>query len=58
MRRALAGRGINLGPSLWVLTGGSPPLDDDELMLVPRPWVWARRSRTSREPAPSQLALF
>lgn len=58
MRRALVERGIILGPSLWALTGGSPPLTEEELVLVPQPWVWSRRSRTSREPAPDQLALF
>jgi 5'-3' exonuclease len=58
MRRALAGRGINLGPSLWALTGGTAPSSDDELVLVPQPWVWTRSSRTRRDPAPGQLALF
>jgi len=57
MRRALAARGIILGPSLWALTGGSPPPTDDDLALMPQPWVW-RRSRTGRYPAPGQLALF
>src|SRR5207237_964614 len=28
MRAALAMRGINLGPSLWALTGGGPPPED------------------------------
>ena len=58
MRRALASRGINLGPSLWALTGGAPPPSDDELALMPQPWVWTRRSRAGRAPAPGQLALF
>jgi 5'-3' exonuclease len=58
MRRTLAGRGINLGPSLWALTGGTPPLNDSDLALMPRPWVWSRRSRDGRHPAPDQLALF
>jgi 5'-3' exonuclease len=58
MRRAFADRGIHLGPSLWALTGGNPPLGPDELAVVPQPWVWTRRSRTAREPAPDQLALF
>jgi 5'-3' exonuclease len=58
MRRTLAARGIILGPSLWALTGGDPPPTVDELMLVPQPWVWTKRSRTSRQPGPGQLALF
>jgi DNA polymerase-1 len=58
MRRALAGRGINLGPSLWALTGGAPPPTNDETMLVPQPWVWTKSSRARRDPAPGQLALF
>jgi 5'-3' exonuclease len=57
MRRALAERGIHLGPSLWALTGGSPPLTDQDLARMPRPWVW-RQSRVGRRPAPGQLALF
>jgi 5'-3' exonuclease len=58
MRRALAGRGINLGPSLWAITGGAPPPNDDELVLMPQPWMWTRKSRAGRHPAPGQLALF
>jgi DNA polymerase-1 len=59
MRRALAARGIILGPSLWALTGGAPPLDDEEFRLaVPQPWVWTRSPRARRDPAPGQLALF
>jgi 5'-3' exonuclease len=58
MRRALAERGIILGPSLWALTGGAPPLTEEDLLLVPQPWVWRRSSRARRDPAPGQLALF
>jgi len=59
MKRALAARGINLGPSLWALTGGSPPITDDGLVVVvPQPRLWARRSARNRQPAPDQLALF
>jgi DNA polymerase-1 len=58
MRRALADRGIHLGPSLWALTGGTPPPTEEELALVPQPWVWTKRSRLGRQPAPGQLALF
>jgi len=58
MRRALAARGINLGPSLWALTGGSPPPPDPEdLPPALRPWS-PRRWRPTREPIPGQLALF
>ena len=58
MRRALALRGIHLGPSLWALTGGTPPLTEQDLSSVPRSWLWSRRSRPRREPGPGQLALF
>lgn len=56
MRRALLARGINLGPSLWALTGGAQPVTDDEIVFVRQPVRWTVRSR--REPAPGQLALF
>lgn len=58
MRRALQGYGINLGPSLWALTGGAPPLEDNDLVFVPSPFVWRRGSRSRRDPGPGQLALF
>ena len=58
MRRALAARGINLGPSLWALTGGAPAAHRGGLALVPQPWVWRTRSACQRGPAPGQLALF
>jgi DNA polymerase-1 len=58
IRRALFGRGINLGPSLWALVGGSPPPTEEELPLTPQPWVWSRGSRSRRDPGPGQLALF
>jgi DNA polymerase-1 len=56
MRWALAGRGINLGPSLWALTGGSPPPADDDVLTWPgnRP----RTAQARRRPGPGQLALF
>ena len=58
MRAALSGRGIHLGPSLWALTGGSPPPDHDE----PTGPVWqlgpARTLKERRRPGPGQLALF
>jgi DNA polymerase-1 len=57
MKVALTGRGINLGPSLWALTGGAPPVGE-ETWVVPMPKVWTRRSRLSRQPGPGQLALF
>lgn len=58
MRRALTERGIILGPSLWALTGGAPPPTHDEMALMPQPFMWTRRSRAARMPAPAQLALF
>ncbi len=58
MRRAFADRGIYLGPSLWALTGGAPPPTEEDLALVPQPWVWRRSPRARRDPAPGQLALF
>jgi DNA polymerase-1 len=57
MRRALLASGINLGPSLWALTGGTPPFGEEPL-AVPQPRLWTRRARLSRDPAPGQLALF
>jgi 5'-3' exonuclease len=59
MRRALIGRGIHLGPSLWALTGGSPPVaaaDDPTPDL--RPWVFRNGLTARRDPIPGQLTLF
>jgi len=53
MRQALAGRGIILGPSLWALTGRTPPPEPD-----PEPPKYPRTVRARREPSPDQLALF
>jgi DNA polymerase-1 len=58
MRRALAARGIILGPSLWALTGAQPPPTDEVLAAIPQPWTWRRSPRARRDPAPGQLALF
>jgi DNA polymerase-1 len=58
MRRAFAERGIYLGPSLWALTGGSPPPTEEVLAQIVQPWVWRRSPRARRDPAPGQLALF
>jgi 5'-3' exonuclease len=57
MRRALARRGIILGPSLWALTGGSPPLDEEVVPFV-RPREGARTPQSRRAPGEGQLALF
>jgi len=54
MRRALSARGINFGPSLWALTGGSPPGEPVERPVAVRPRV--RRQRYA--PIPGQLTLF
>ncbi|MFI5960260.1 5'-3' exonuclease H3TH domain-containing protein [Cryptosporangium sp. NPDC051539] len=53
MRQALAGRGIILGPSLWALTGRTPPPEPD-----PEPPKYPRSVKARREPSPDQLALF
>ena len=53
-RVALGACGINLGPSLWALTGADPPEPEPE----PAPFVPARRRRLSRVPGAGQLALF
>ena len=59
MRRALRARGINLGPSLWALTGGAPPAaaDADPTPEL-RPWVFRSGMAARRDPTPGQLALF
>jgi DNA polymerase-1 len=57
VRRALAARGIILGPSLWALTGGSPPVDEEFIPFV-RPREGARTPRSRRVPGEGQLALF
>lgn len=54
MRQALAGRGIILGPSLWALTGRTPPPEPAEN----GPPKYPRSQRARREPSPDQLALF
>jgi 5'-3' exonuclease len=55
MRAALAERGIYLGPSLWALTGRTPPPRELDL---PVPLPRARTILARREPCPGQLALF
>jgi DNA polymerase-1 len=57
IRRALLARGINLGPSLWPITGGQVPVGE-WTVPVPQPRLWTRRSRRLREPTPGQLSLF
>ena len=57
MRRALAIRGIRLGPSLWALTGGSPQTEDDSDAFG-WPGTRARSPRDRRRPGAGQLALF
>ncbi|MDT5041198.1 MAG: hypothetical protein QOE51_2183 [Actinoplanes sp.] len=59
MRRALIGRGINFGPSLWALTGGDPPaVPVDPPMPDLKPWVFRRGLNAPRDPIPGQLSLF
>jgi DNA polymerase-1 len=57
VRRTLARRGIILGPSLWALTGGSPPLAEEVVPFV-RPREGARTPQARRAPGEGQLALF
>lgn len=54
MRAALARNGILLGPSLWALTGGAPPVDEPP---APHPFLRPPRPRR-RDPLPGQLTLF
>jgi 5'-3' exonuclease len=58
MRRALSARGINLGPSLWALTGGPPPDDATDLTPELSRWVFRRGLTANRDPIPGQLSLF
>jgi 5'-3' exonuclease len=58
VRRALFGRGINFGPSLWALTGGSPPAGPPEPEVDLRPWVFRQGMTARRDPTPGQLSLF
>lgn len=58
MRRALSERGINLGPSLWALTGGTPPSSGEDLTPELQPWVFRTGLRARRDPIPGQLTLF
>jgi DNA polymerase-1 len=56
-RKALRARDINLGPSLWALTGGAPPPADDPSPEL-KPWVFRGGLTARRDPTPGQLALF
>ena len=58
MRSVLSGRGINFGPSLWALTGGSPPAVITEPMPELQPWKLRGGMTSRRDPTPGQLALF
>jgi 5'-3' exonuclease len=58
MRRALRERGINLGPSLWALTGAAPPPDENDLTPELPRWVFRRGLTSRRDPIPGQLSLF
>lgn len=57
VRRALLGRGVHLGPSLWALTGGAPPVAAPG-RPEPQPWVFRRGLAGRRDPIPGQLSLF
>jgi DNA polymerase-1 len=58
VRRALRERGINLGPSLWALTGAAPPPDPEDLTPELGRWVFRRGLTTRRDPIPGQMSLF
>lgn len=58
MKRALSARGINLGPSLWAITGGTPPPSRDHRNRDATPWVTTPRRRRRYDPIPGQLTLF
>jgi DNA polymerase-1 len=58
VRSVLSGRGINFGPSLWALTGGSPPAVSTEPMPELQPWRLRGGLTSRRDPTPGQLALF
>jgi 5'-3' exonuclease len=62
MRRALAERGIILGPSLWALTGRTPPPDTPPADGGHAPGAkapkWTRSLNARRDPTPGQLAIF
>jgi DNA polymerase-1 len=58
IKRALSARGINLGPSLWALTGGPVPADSTDLTPELGRWVFRRGLAGRRDPIPGQLSLF
>lgn len=66
VRAALRERGINLGPSLWALTGGVPPQREpfdaraEDPLPVPelKPWTIRGGMAGRRDPTPGQLSLF
>ena len=58
VRRALRERGINLGPSLWALTGAAPPPDPEDLTPELGRWVFRRGLTTRRDPIPGRMSRF
>jgi 5'-3' exonuclease len=64
IRRALREHGINLGPSLWALTGGDSPLTtlpeepEPAWAAVLKPRVLRGSMSGRRDPTPGQTALF
>ena len=59
MRQALREWGVNLGPSLWAITGGAPPPSKEDLWAGVETRPWARRRGLRRhDPIPGQLTLF
>ncbi|GIF14241.1 hypothetical protein Ate01nite_42730 [Actinoplanes teichomyceticus] len=63
IRQALRAHGINLGPSLWALTGGDatvdgPPQPEPAWAATLRPRVLRAAMSGRRDPIPGQAALF
>jgi 5'-3' exonuclease len=58
MRAALIARGINLGPSLWALTGGTRPPDPEAMAALSMFAPVKKARRLARAPGEGQLALF
>jgi DNA polymerase-1 len=58
LRAALLARGINLGPSLWALTGGTRPPDPEALAALSMFTPPKKARKAVRTPGEGQLALF
>jgi len=58
LRAALSARGINLGPSLWALTGGTRPPDPEAMAALSMFAPVKKARKPVRAPGEGQLALF